>query len=65
MSPSSYEGREPEPSVSGDGFEGESRPSTFTGINFQMNQGRGTVFGQRPTWMKPFSSSFSPMSLYI
>jgi hypothetical protein len=50
--PSSYEGREPEPSVSDDDTEGVSRPSTFTGINFQMNQGMGSVSVQTTTWVK-------------
>jgi hypothetical protein len=56
VSPSSYEGREPEPSVSDDDIEGVSRPSTFTGINFQLNQATGTVSVQVITWVGPFSN---------
>ena len=49
VSPSSYEGRVSKPGVSDDELEGNGVPWAFTGINFQMNQGRTSVAVQSPT----------------
>lgn len=56
-----YEGGESEPSGPDGGREGVGVSSawlTFTGINFQMNQGRRFVSTQSWTWVvKSFSNN--------
>ena len=47
---SSYEGRDPEPGVSDEGWKGVNPPSTFTGISFQILRGAGPSSTQVETF---------------